>query len=59
MRIIKLEDNQHYYCHLKKLISAMISNYIGSETPNMIIVRKVDDKDLAEAYANGLVMSLQ
>jgi len=59
MRIIKLQDGNHYYCHLKKLLPAMLTNILGTNTPNLIVIEKVDDRDVDNAYAMNQVTILQ
>ena len=58
MRILKLQDNNHYYCHLKKLVNVFVDNIYSSELPNLIVVKRLDDKEVINAYANNLVTTL-
>ena len=58
MRIIKLQDDNLYYCHLKKLLNVMMTLEIPDNKPNIIVIIKVDNKDIENAYTNNLVTHL-
>ena len=46
MRILKLQDGNHYHCIVKKLLPALLTNMYRSIIPNLIVVRQLTPNEL-------------